>query len=157
MMSGPPLHSRARRLDEAKLASAKAEFDKMEKEGIIRCSNSPWASPLHCIPKPDGTFRPCGDYRRLNAASRDDRYPLPFIADFTSKLKGAKIDLRKAYHQISMHPDHVGKTALITPFGLFEFLQMPFGLRNSAQAFQRLMDSILERFHTYLRTLTMYW
>ena len=72
--------------------------------------------------------------------------PLPFIADFTAELKGAtifsKVDLRKAYHQFPMHRDHVGKTALITPFGLFEFLRMPFGLKNSAQAFQRLMDSI---------------
>ena len=104
LTSGPPLHSCARRLDEAKLASAKAEFAKMEKEGIVRRSNSPWASPLHCVPKPDGTFRPCGDYCRLNSASQDDRYPLPFIADFTANLKGAaifsKIDLRKAYHQI---------------------------------------------------------
>lgn len=86
MTSGPPIHSRARRLDEAKLASAKAEFAKMEKEGIIRRSNSPWALPLHCVPKPDGSFRPCEDYRRLNSASRDDRYPLPFIADFTAGL-----------------------------------------------------------------------
>ena len=68
------------------------------------------------------------------------------MSDFTARLKGctvfSKVDLAKAYHQIPMHPDHVPKTAIVTPFGTFEFLRMPFGLKNSAQAFQRLMDSI---------------
>ena len=114
--------------------------------GIIRRSSSPWASPLHVVPKADGSLRPCGDYRRLNQATEDDRYPLLHIHSFNSQLKGAtifsKIDLAKGYHQIPMADEDVCKTAIITPFGLFEFLRMPFGLKNAAQAFQRLMDSI---------------
>jgi hypothetical protein len=52
------------------------------------------------------------------------------------------VDLIKGYHQIPVHPDDVPKTAVITPFGLFEFLRMPMGLKNAAQAFQRLMNSV---------------
>ena len=113
---------------------------------IIRPSSSPWASPLHMVPKPNGSWRPCGDFRRLNNATCDDRYPLPHIHSFGATASGSAvfsvIDLVRGYHQIPMAPADIPKTAVITPFGLFEFLRMPFGLKNSAQAFQRLMDSI---------------
>ena len=140
------MFAKPRRLDEEKLKSAKRYFSEMEELGIIRRSSSPWASPLHVVPKADGSLRPCGDYRRLNQETEDDRYPLPHIHSFNTHLKGAKVfskvDLTKGYHQIPMAAEDVCKTAIITPFGLFEFLRMPFGLKNSAQAFQRLMDSI---------------
>ena len=145
--NGPPVHARARRLDGKKLAAARAEFRCMEDMGIIRRSNSPWASPLHVVPKPDGSWRPCGDYRRLNAITEDDRYPLPHIQDFNANLVGrtvfSVIDLVRGFHQIPMAEQDIAKTALITPFGLFEFVRMPFGLKNAAQAFQRMMDGIL--------------
>ncbi|KAL6490077.1 hypothetical protein MHYP_G00004220 [Metynnis hypsauchen] len=145
--SGPPVHARARRLAPAKLAVAKAEFDTMERLGIVRRSNSPWASPLHIVQKPGGGWRPCGDYRRLNDATTPDRYPIPNIQDFSAGLAGriifSKVDLVRGYHQVPVHPADVPKTAVITPFGLFEFLRMPFGLKNAAQTFQRLMDSVL--------------
>ena len=98
------------------------------------------------VPKADGSFRPCGDYRRLNTVTEDDRYPLPSIQDFTANLAGctifSKIDLVKGYHQVPMAEDDISKTAICTPFGLFEYIFMPFGLKNAAQTFQRLMDKL---------------
>ena len=144
----PPVHSRARWLSPEKLALAKQEFNKMLDMGIIRRSSSPWASPLHLVPKPCGGWRPCGDYRRLNAATLPDRYSPPHIQDFAARLDGAKIfskvDLIRGYHQVLVAETDSCKTAVITPFGQFEFLRMPFGLKNAAQAFQRLMDTVCQ-------------
>ena len=86
-------------------------------------------------------------YRRLNCQTEDDHYPVRNIMDFNSELSGmtvfSKIDLLKGYHQIPVSPDDIRKTAVITPFGLYEFPRTPFGLKTAGQSFQRLMDSIL--------------
>lgn len=96
--------------------------------------------------KPDGSMRPCGDYRRLNAQTTPDKYGIPNIGDMNIGLHGKKIfstlDLERAYFQIPIAEDSIPKTAIITPFGLYEFTRMCFGLRNAAQTFQRFIDSI---------------
>ncbi|UYV77011.1 hypothetical protein LAZ67_14002809, partial [Cordylochernes scorpioides] len=144
---GQPIHSKARRLDSQRLTLAKAEFQYMLNNGIIRPSNSPWASPLHLVSKKDESLRPCGDYRRLNAVTLPDCYPIPRLDDFHHILKGtrvySKIDLCKAFYQIPIAEEDKPKTAIITPFGLFEFNVMSFGLRNATATFQRFMHEVL--------------
>ena len=145
-ISGPPIKTSPRRLTPEKLQLAKKYFDLMCAAGICRRSNSPWSSGLHMVAKKDGTSRPCGDYRRLNERTVSDAYPIPHLHDLTSDLAGcqffSKIDLVKGYHQIPVRAADVPKTAIATPFGLFEFLCMPFGLKNATQTFQRLMDNV---------------
>ncbi len=145
--TGIPATARFRCLDAAKLAAVKADFAKLERDGIIRRSSSTWSAPLHMVMKPDGMWRPCGDYRRLNLVTTPDSYPLPNIQDLSARLHGcsifSKLDLRKGYYQKPVQEGDIHKTAVITPFGLWEFLQMPFGLRNAGQSFQRFMDEVL--------------
>lgn len=145
--TGPPTSARARRMTPQMLEAAKKEFALMVQQGICRPSKSCWASPLHMVQKSDGSWRPCGDYRRLNSQTIPDRYPIPQLIDFAHKLSKANvfstIDLVRAYHQIPIGLSDIPKTAIITPFGLFEFTQLQFGLCNAAQTFQRVINQVL--------------
>jgi hypothetical protein len=96
--------------------------------------------------KPDGSWRPCGHFWQLNLVTQVDTYPLPNMLDFPSKVAGcswfSKIDLRKGYYQKPMHAEDITKSAAATPFGLYEFTCMPFGLPNASSTFQRLIGSV---------------
>lgn len=145
---GPPVASHPRRLDPERLKIAKKEFDEMLLNGTAQRSESPWSSPLHLARKKNDGWRPCGDYRSLNARTIPDRYPVRHIQDFAYQLAGKQVfstvDLVKAYNQIPVNSVDIPKTAITTPFGLFEFPMMTFGLRNAGQTFQRFIDEVLK-------------
>ena len=142
--TGPPVAFKARKLDSAKYRDAKQEFEKLIEMGVLEPSDSNWASCLHMVRKKNGDWRPCGDYRLLNTRTKSDNYPIPNLHDFAGQLKDCTIfstlDIRMGYHNIPIKKEDRHKTALITPFGLFQYKRMPFGLKISAATFQRLMD-----------------
>ena len=142
-----PLRERGRPLAGEKLDFVKAEMESLLQQGVVRRSSSPWASPIHIVSKQNGSFRLCGDYRRLNAVTVHDSYPMPRVSDVLGRFSMATVfstlDLAKAYHQIPVLETDIPKTAIITPIGLFEYLRMPFGLRNASQTFQRHIDELL--------------
>ena len=98
------------------------------------------------VKKSNGKWWPCGDFRWLNDITVDDHYPQSHIQDFNTNLHNktifSQIDLVRGYHQIPVAKEDIPKAAVIIPFGLYEFLRMPFGLKNAAQAFQRFMDGV---------------
>ncbi len=115
--------------------------------GVIRESNSPFASPVVLVRKKDGGLRICVDFRTLNARTIRDSYPLPRITETLEALKGARyfctLDLQSGYLQVKIKDEDQEKTAMTTPFGLFEYTRMAFGLKNAPSSFQRLMERCL--------------
>ncbi|GFV49305.1 retrovirus-related Pol polyprotein from transposon 297 [Trichonephila clavipes] len=145
--TGPPVTARPRRLHAKLYDAVKVEFEFLLAQGIIRPSKSPWSSPLHVVPKSDSTVRPVGDYRQLNSVTEFDSYPMPYLNDFAHALHGkrifSKIDIFKAFHQIPIAECDIPKTAVTTPWGLYEYTHLCFGLVNSPQTFMRFMHEVL--------------
>ncbi len=125
----------------------------MLEKGVIRKSNSPWSSPVTMVIKPNGKWRFCIDFRKLNGITRKDNHPLPRIDMLLEKFEGSKwfstMDMASGYWQVEMDEKDIEKTAFITHEGLYEWTVMPFGLTNAPATFQRTMQMVLgELFYT---------
>jgi len=128
----------------------KQQIQDFLKKGHIRPNSLPFGSFIILVQKKYGTYRLCIDYRALNKITIRNRYPIPQIHDLLDQLKGAKyfnkINLKSGYHQVSINPIDVWKTAFKSKEGIFEWLVMPFGLKNSHVNFMRIMDDIVWSF-----------
>lgn len=142
-----PILQQPYRIPYSRRGILKDEVEKMLAARVIRPSTSPWASPTVLVPKKDGGVRFCVDFRKLNQVAKFDAYPMPRIEEVFESIGSAKIvttlDLASGYWQIPLAPGSREKTAFATPFGLFEFEVMPFGLHNAPATFQRTMDHVL--------------
>ena len=122
----------------------------MKAAGMVVDSKSPWCSPVRTVRKKDGTVRLCIDYRKLNAVTIKDAYPVPVIEEIFPKLANAKIfstiDLKNGYYQVKIEPSSCKYTAFATSFGFYEFKVLPMGLTNAVATFQRLMNKVLKEY-----------
>ena len=127
-----------RKLHGDKKLQIEAQLIQWEADGITQRCKSSWATLIYAAKKTDGSWRICGDFRRLNIMTKLDRYPLPALTSFNEQLAGcnifSKIHLRQAFQK---------ETAIITTIGLIKFLRMPNGLKNAARCFQRNVNQLL--------------
>ena len=157
LTSDEPVRSRPYPVPYSMRESLKKDIADMIKMGVIRESDSPYASPVVVVKKKDNTNRVCVDYRKLNKLTVIDPEPMPTAEHLFQKLSGdkffTKIDLSKGYWQITIPEEDIPKTAFVTPDGSYEFLKMPFGMINSAATLKRAMKKLIED----LDNVDFYW
>ena len=139
-----PVCQRPYRLNPKYSLKVKQEIDKLLDAGFIYpIDNSEWVSPIVIVLKKNGEIRVCVDYRKLNAATKKDHFPLPFIDTMLDNVAGQQLysflDGFSGYNQVSIHPDDQSKTTFVTKWGTYAYRVMPFGLCNAPATFQRVV------------------
>ena len=147
-----PIHSKSYRYPYHLREEVQKQIRELLEQGIIRPSSSPWSSPIWVVPKKADAsglrkWRLVVDYRKLNVKTTDDKYPLPNITEVLDKLGRCNyfttLDLASGFHQIEVEPKDIPKTAFSVDHGKYEYVRMPFGLKNAPSTFQRVMDNVL--------------
>lgn len=136
-----------RRFPPSQLKEVRNHLDSLLAQDIISPSTSPYAAPIVLVRKKSGELCMCCDYRRLNDITRKDAFPIPRMEECIDALEGSKyfstLDLASGYHQVEMAEEDRQKTAFTTPFGLYEWNCLPFGLANAPAHFSRLMQKVM--------------
>ena len=126
----------------------KMEIKYMLDNDIIEPSSSAWSSPCLLVPKPDKTFRLVTDFRKINAISKSDSYPIPRVFDCIDRIGNArfvsKFDLLKGYWQVPLTKRAREVSAFVTPDGLYQYKVMPFGMKNAPATFQRMINNVIK-------------
>ena len=126
------------------------ELDRLEQQGILKkVTHSEWATPIVAVPKSDGRYRICGDFKvTVNPALNVEQYPLPKVEDLLATLAGGrkftKLDLSQAYLQLELHPEARQYCTITTHRGLYQFTRLLFGISSAPTIFQKVMDTILQ-------------
>lgn len=145
---GPPIKCRHRPINPSLEPNLKQQINDWKQRDVIETSTSPWSFPLVAAPKKNGKIRWCVDYRRLNAITKKDSFPLPLIDDNLARLSNSRIfsciDGSGAFHVIKIRKPDRQKTAFSTPWGLYQFKSMPFGLTNGPASYSRLVQLVLD-------------
>ena len=147
-----PINQRAYRVPLKMRQEIEKQTDELLQAGIIRPSQSPWASPIVMVNKPHEpqNMRLCVDYRKLNAVTQPVSFPMPTIDEILDTFADKTLhwvsscDIRMAYHQLPVFPKDIPKTAFVTHQAKFEYLSMPFGLLSSSFSYQNLMNVVLK-------------
>ena len=142
-----PFKQRPRPIHPSDYEAVRRHLKELQDVGVIRESESPFASPIVVVKKKNGDIRLCIDYRKLNRQTIKDAYALPNIEEAFSVLTGSKwfsiMDLKSGYYQVDMDEDDKCKTAFVTPMGFWEFNRMPQGVTNAPSTFQRVMEKCM--------------
>ena len=135
------------RMNPVKQQILREEVQYLLDNDFIEPSQSEWSSPCILVPKPDGTFRMCTDYRKVNSVTKTDTFPIPRIDDCIEIIGQAKyvtkFDLLKGFWQIPLTNRAKEISAFVTPEGLYQYKVMPFGMKNCPATFQRFVNSLI--------------
>ena len=144
-----PVKQRERRYTPDRRDAIHEEVTRLLKAGFIRPVDYPtWLANPVLVKKPDGTWRMCVDYTSLNKACPKDEYPLPRIDQIVDSTSSCELlsflDAYSGYHQINMAIDDEEATTFITPFGIFCYTKMQFGLKNAGNTYQKCVHIVFE-------------